>query len=565
MEGTRALWNPAMYQDIAPILSVNCASCHTPGGMNPDLLFDNVEDATQLAPLIAGVLSSGQMPPFYAKESEECPNPWGWLHDPRLPEDEMSAVLAWADGGAPEGDAGTAVEVPLPPSRNLTGVDVTVLPPGKWTTAPFGSVQDQFVCFTLDPGIDETTWLEALQVLPENNAVVHHVLVGIDHEGQSASMADADGLYDCFGGFGVDASFIGGWIPGSSPLEFPERSAVRVGEDSRIVLQMHYHMADTAQEDGTGVSLRWSGQVPVREAYVALLGNAGEQNSDGSGVQPGLNDEGGVEFRIPAGVSDHTETMWFNLLDYEAEFQVFLVANHMHYVGTDMRFWIERGSNAPDSEDACLLHTAAWDFDWQQFYWFDADNNNAPVVYEGDKAWMQCTFDNTLDNPGVKAALSEAGLSSPIDVELGEGSLDEMCIAVLGLVPEVDWDVDGATHAGELNLDAISTDFGFDTTCSGPFNAKVGADGSLEAKGACGIDLVTLMATMEFALEGTVAADGTATGSVDITVVAVPGVSTAAWTGTVTGDTLTVDLSTTQNISGGDVTLNGTMTATAGD
>ena len=554
---------PTYHQDIAPILSVRCASCHTPGGMNQDLLFDNVEDATQLAPLIAGVLSTGQMPPFYAKESEECPNPWGWLHDPRLPDDEMSLIMAWADAGAPEGDASTAVELPPPPTKNLTGVDLTLMPTGKWTTEPFGAVQDQFVCFSLDPGIDETKWLEALQVVPENNAVVHHVLVGIDHEGQSASIVDANGLYDCFGGFGVDASFIGGWIPGSSPLEFPERSAFRVGKDARIVLQMHYHLVDSAEEDGTGVSLRWAEKIPVREAYVGLIGNAGTQESDGSGLQPGPNDEGGVEFRVPAGVSDHTETMWFNALEYDAEFQVFLVANHMHYIGTDMRFWIERGPNAPDNESTCLLHTPEWDFDWQQFYWFDANNNNAPVVYENDQAWIECTYDNTLDNPGVQQALSEGGLTSPIDIELGDGSLSEMCIAVLGLVPVTEWDVDGATHTGELNLGASSTSFGFDTTCSGPFNAKVGADGSLEAKGACGIDITTLLATMELALSGTVAADGTATGTVDISVVAVPGSASASWTGNISGDTLTVDLSTTVTISGGDVTLDGTLVATA--
>jgi hypothetical protein len=210
-----------------------------------------------------------------------------------------------------------------------------------------------------------------------------------------------------------------------------------------------------------------------------------------------------------------------------------------------------------------LLHTPEGDFDWQQFYWFDADNNNAPIVYEDDKAWIQCTYDNTLDNPGVQQALNEGGLTSPIDIELGDGSLSEMCIAVLGLVPVTDWDVDGATHAGALDLAASSTFFGFDTTCSGPFNAKVGQDGSLEAKGACGIDVVSVLATMEFDLAGSVATDGTATGTVDITVVTVPGTSTATWTGTVVGDTLSVTLSTTQTIAGGDVTLDGTLVATA--
>jgi len=110
---------------------------------------------------------------------------------------------------------------------------------------------------------------------------------------------------------------------------------------------------------------------------------------------------------------------------------------------------------------------------------------------------------------------------------------------------------------------AVSADFGFDTTCNGPFHARIEADGTLQAKGACGIDLVTMMATLELGLAGSVAADGTVAGTADISVVAVPGSNTASWTGEGVGDTLTVHLDTTASIAGGSVALAGTMMATA--
>jgi hypothetical protein len=47
---------------------------------------------------------------------------------------------------------------------------------------------------------------------------------------------------------------------------------------------------------------------------------------------------------------------------------------------------------------------------------------------------MQCQYDNTLDNPGVVRALADAGLTEPVNVNLGEGSLDEMCIGIFGVV-----------------------------------------------------------------------------------------------------------------------------------
>ena len=56
-----------------------------------------------------------------------------------------------------------------------------------------GEVEDEFICFTIDPGLSEAQWLEAFQVIPDDLAVVHHVLVGIDHEGTSADLANSDG------------------------------------------------------------------------------------------------------------------------------------------------------------------------------------------------------------------------------------------------------------------------------------------------------------------------------------------------------------------------------------
>lgn len=47
---------------------------------------------------------------------------------------------------------------------------------------------------------------------------------------------------------------------------------------------------------------------------------------------------------------------------------------------------------------------------------------------------MQCEYDNTLDNPGVRRALDDAGLEVPVNVGLGEGSLDEMCVGIFGVV-----------------------------------------------------------------------------------------------------------------------------------
>ncbi len=56
----------------------------------------------------------------------------------------------------------------------------------------------------------------------------------------------------------------------------------------------------------------------------------------------------------------------------------------------------------------------------------------APVMAL-DYLYMKCTYDNSLGNPHVVEALAEQGLDEPVDVYLGEVTLDEMCLGVFGI------------------------------------------------------------------------------------------------------------------------------------
>jgi hypothetical protein len=513
------------HRDIAPIVQEHCVVCHSEDGMQPGVLFDDPEVASILSGTMDHQVQAGKMPPFYARETEQCENPWGFDPDPRLSAEELALFSAWADAGGPIGDPATATPLVDPPSNDLTDADLTALPAGQYTTGVAGDVEDEFICFSIDPGQTQERWLQAYQIVPQDLSVVHHVLVGIDETGATASLADENGVYDCFGGFGVDATFIGGWIPGASPVEFPEHSAYRLPAEARVLLQMHYHLVDEPRADGTGVALRFSDETPVQEAIVTLLGNSGSQQSSGDGLQPGPADDGDPRFFIPAGASDHSETMRYHPWDaVPREMHTFLVANHMHYIGSEMRLWIE---HEQDSTESCVLHTPEWDFDWQQFYFYDPAEN-APTASPGDALWLECVYDNSLNNPGLVNALHEAGLTEPADVTLGEGSLDEMCIAVVGMVFDIPVRVDHETHPAVLELQVSSTDHGFGATpCEGPASLALDGD-SLTGVAACGLDMGGALFTVELALSGTAES-----GALDIGVLWLDDTATASWTGSV--------------------------------
>ena len=51
----------------------------------------------------------------------------------------------------------------------------------------------------------------------------------------------------------------------------------------------------------------------------------------------------------------------------------------------------------------------------------------------GDVVVLDCTYDNTMNNQNLVEALADSGLDAPIDVFLGEETLDEMCLAAFGV------------------------------------------------------------------------------------------------------------------------------------
>ena len=107
---------------------------------------------------------------------------------------------------------------------------------------------------------------------------------------------------------------------------------------------------------------------------------------------------------------------------------IFTLGTHMHYVGVDMKVWIER-----DGEELCMIQTPRWDFNWQRNYNIDGSIGSFPKVQGGDVIKLRCTYDNTLDNHFLAEALASEGLSEPTNVLLGESSLEEMCLLIFGI------------------------------------------------------------------------------------------------------------------------------------
>ncbi|MCA9693545.1 MAG: hypothetical protein KC636_28375, partial [Myxococcales bacterium] len=265
------------------------------------------------------------------------------------------------------------------------------------------------------------------QVIPGNRGVVHHVLVYVDADAESASWPS--GVKEgCDGGTGVSGptQLIAGWVPGGLPMEPPPGVGIELPAGARLIFNVHYHATGGGAEvdDATRVALRWTTEVPEYVSRFELLGAPGA----------GASLHGPLE--IPAGEADHVEEYEWTVSAGGAPFpdtidvRVWAVAHHMHKVGVDIRAWLV---DRDTGDETCLLHAPRWDFDWQRVYEYDAAVTDGVRLRSGDVIRVRCVYDNTLDNPGVVEALAEVGGDAPIDVTQGEGTLDEMCLTAIGV------------------------------------------------------------------------------------------------------------------------------------
>jgi hypothetical protein len=426
------------YQHVAPIVAEHCMSCHQAGGIAPFPLT-SYDDVIELAPAMLAAVEAGIMPPWDAYATEDCSPARTWKDDPRLAADEIDLLRAWIADGMP---AGEVVDIQPAPGVDLIATTHTLTPLPYVTSG----TTDEFICFLLDPATTADTWLTGMHVRPGNAQVVHHAVVTSLPPAFMPEATAAFGIgepFACSAGGAVPGSMlVGAWAPGGMPLDTAPDLGMPIAAGTGFIVQIHYHPAGMVNDpDATSIDLRLEETAPPYVFGFAGFGNSRVAPT----LLPGPNDAGhdddgdGVEFIIPAGAAGHTETMRFTVgaNGGDGPGKLFMGFPHMHYVGTEIHAKVIRAAPAAgEPAEECLLNIDRWDFTWQRNYQYDVGVGELPVVEAGDVVEIKCTYENTLANPAVQLALSEQGLTAPIDIRMGEQTLDEMCLVLFGTVVE---------------------------------------------------------------------------------------------------------------------------------
>ena len=418
---------PNWSEHIAPILYTNCTSCHHTGGIGGFSLL-TYQDALSKMYQITVKTGEREMPPWKAD-----PKYAHYVDERVLCDDEIALIQAWFDAGGPSGDFSLAPPAPTYSGGSALGtVDLSLTIPTYTVTG----TTDIYRCFALPTGITQNKFITGMEILPDNDAIVHHVLVFYDTSGDCAAQdAAASGPgYTCFGTACNSATFLGGWAPGGTPIIFPPNMGASMPANGHIVLQVHYAPNSQGQSDATSINLKLANPTGMRN--ITTLPPLNHYNLD----------EGALV--IPA----NTVRTFHSRYTLPVNLSVLSVMPHMHMLGKSIKAF----AVTPTTDTIPLVNVPKWDFGWQGTYTF-------PKVLKlpaGTTLYSEAVYDNTSANPNNPH-------NPPMQVTAGEATHDEMMIVFMSYL---------TYQNGDENI--VLDNNADNHSCGAPFQGKLFLEGA---------------------------------------------------------------------------------------
>lgn len=382
--------SPNYSEDIAPIIYDHCLKCHYSGGIGP-INLETYANTVANSGMIQHVTSSGEMPPWPPDTLYRS-----FAYENILNIDEINTILDWITNGSPLGDTSFLPTMPTFSNSSQLGVaDLEIQIPTYSSTA--GPGNDDYVCFSIPSYLTQNRQIRAIEVIPGNIQIVHHVIVSLDPFPSNSVVTTPNCM-------GPQGGTIYTWAPGSVPLVFPENQnnsfGVNLPANSSLSLAMHYPEGSFGQIDSTKVKIYFYPQnTTIREVTSDYL------------INEGLF---GQPFILPPNqVTEITGTYGPTTQDYS----FMSVFPHMHLLGK----YIEMYAVTPANDTINLVRINNWDFEWQGAYLFE----KFIKIPAGSVIYANGTYDNTPSpaNP------------NPVTVQSGLNTQDEMFVGIFQFLP----------------------------------------------------------------------------------------------------------------------------------
>ncbi len=417
-------------KEVLPILQDNCQGCHRPGGIGPMSLL-TYENVRPWSKAIKTAVVTKQMPPWFADSHYG-----NYRNAPKLTAENVRTLVAWADGGAPEGDpADKPVQTVQFKEGWRTEPDVIVSMPQAYKVAAQG--EGEIRQFVIPNPFHEDTWVSSIEIRPGDPSVVHHVILQVQDTAQQVvrfgSAAGVAGVVTASSKLVFNEAFAAGvaagaaaapsgnivriavnglngssysdmltrlreretgvgafmtmeavYAPGTQPLDFAYTDSAKLIPGGKpFVLEVHYTPNGKPTTDQTTVGFTLA-KAPASKQFVIM---APEHLVD-------------IRKPIPAGESNY-ETQ--GELTFKQDVDLAWFMPHMHLRGKDMTYRLVY----PDGREETVL-SAGFDFHWQLGY----ELANPIRVPKGTRMIVTAHHDNSANNrqnptPGDTVAWGE--------------------------------------------------------------------------------------------------------------------------------------------------------------
>lgn len=388
---------PTWAADVAPILYEHCVSCHRAGGVG-NFPLETWTDATLHATSVRSAVQSRYMPPWRAQPAYRHFKDENYLSDA-----EIQTIAAWVNGGQLPGDLTQAP--PLPNFHNgsqLSAVDLEL------NTPPYTVKKntDEYRAFAIPTGVSQDVFFNEIEILPGNDAIIHHIVLYTDPTNEPLLRDQADpgpgfSTNGMVGNITPQATLIGEWTPGGTPIKLPPQFGYRIPANGYFIFEIHFAPGHINQTDmGSVINLKLTGNAP-RELYYGALVAA---DTTFGLVNP--------PFMIPAN-TERTLIGELKVSDLSPlPLSVFSLTPHAHVVCKSFKAYSYR----PGATDTIpLIDIPQWDFHWQSTYTL-----RQPIKLTANRRCRaEVVYDNTTNNP-------ENPNFPPKDIWWGEKTSDEM-------------------------------------------------------------------------------------------------------------------------------------------
>ncbi len=381
---------------IASIVYTKCSNCHNSNGIAPFELM-KYQDAYENGDDIMTNVQSHKMPPWPPNRAYSR-----LAHERVLSEQQISDISDWVNNGMPRGDSLSEPSAPVFNTvAEISNPDLVLSAP----VYPVNTTRDVYRCFVIPTNLSTSKYLTAIEAVPGDRSVVHHILIYSDSTTVPAGLDAADPApgYTSFGGTGSSNSkLVGVWVPGQRAYYSPDGMGIRLPAHTNIVVQIHYPGGISGKSDSTKLFLKLTSNFRREITIDAPLNHFELDN--------------GAFLFIPANT-----TKTFNA-HYTVPYDLSTlgVGPHMHLIGTRILSYCV----TPGADTIPFIEIPEWDFHWQGIYSFP----KVIKIPSGSTIYSEAHYDNTSANP-------DNPNNPPISVHLGESTTDEMMLVYFAFTP----------------------------------------------------------------------------------------------------------------------------------